>query len=320
MHDLVAGTRTDNPDPSTHRKTSTRIGRSPGTARWKRRAAALLMLALASAGARADTPLRVVYPHPESGQDRRADYPLALLKLALQRSGVAYTLQPARAGMQQDRALRQLMEGRDIDVVWTVATREREHDLLPVRIPIDRGLIGWRVLLIRADEQPGMDKVRSIGDLRRFRAGQGHDWPDLAILRANGLPTAASSTYDGLFKMLAMQRIDYVPRSIAEVEPELARHASLHLAIEQHLLLHYPSALYYFVNRRNQALADAIARGLRRAIRDGSMQALFQRDYGTLEKSLALHRRRRIELVNPLFPGDASTGSASLWFKPAATP
>lgn len=272
-----------------------------------------LIALFVSTGAHASG-LRVIYPRPESTLDPRADYPLALLRIAMRHSGTSYQLQPAAVTMQQDRSLRELANGTGLDVVWSVATRERDRELLPIRIPIDRGLIGWRVLLIRADQQPRMDTVHTLTDLGRLHAGQGHDWPDLAVLRANGLPTVASPTYEGLFVMLQKGRIDYVPRSIAEITPELAKHPGMHLAIEKHLLLHYPSALYFYVNKRNTALAKALTLGLERAIADGSMQALFKQTYGMLDAELHLRHRRRLELSNPLFPDDAMTDRQNRWF------
>ena len=284
----------------------TRRRTSPRVCLW-------LIALLVSTGVQASG-LRVIYPRPESTLDPRADYPFALLRIAMQHSGIPCQLQPAAVTMQQDRSLRELANGTGLDVVWSVATRERDRELLPIRIPIDRGLIGWRVLLIRANQQPRMDTVHTLTDLGRLHAGQGLDWPDLAVLRANGLPTVASPTYEGLFVMLQKGRIDYVPRSIAEVTPELAHHPGMHLAIEKHLLLHYPSALYFYVNKRNTALAKALTLGLERAIADGSMQALFKQTYGMLDAELHLRHRRRLELSNPLFPDDAMTDRQNRWF------
>lgn len=278
--------------------------------------AALLLLAMVAAVAHAATPLRVIYPLPESRRDARADYPLELLRLALDRSGVPYRLEPSTVPMQQARSMQQLADGQDLDILWTVATRARERDLLPIRIPIDRGLIGWRVLLIRNGEQARMGTVDVLPGLADLWAGQGHDWPDLQILRANGLKVVASPTYEGLFGMLRDQHIDYFPRAATEAVRELDRHPGMGLAIERHLLLHYPSALYYFVRPGNRLLADAVTHGLERAIADGSMDALFRHAYGSLDQELGLARRRVIELANPEFPGDAPTGRTGLWFRP----
>ncbi|HEU4670067.1 MAG TPA: hypothetical protein VFR91_05145 [Dyella sp.] len=282
--------------------------------------AGCLLLALGMAAAHAAAPLQVTYPRPESRRDGRAGYPLELLRLALDHSGVAYDLRASPVPMQQARVLRQLARGEGLDIAWSVTTRERERDLLPIRIPIDRGLIGWRVLLIRKDEQDRMHPVHTLSGLAALWGGQGHDWPDLDVLRANGLKVLPSPTYEGLFAMLQKGRIDYFPRAVAEVGPEMATHAYMGLTIEDHLLLHYPSALYFFVNPANHRLADAVRLGLERAIADGSMDALFRRTYGSLPADLDLRHRDVIELANPDFPQDAPTDRPELWFQPGSAP
>ena len=278
-----------------------------------------MILALGSTVASATVPLRVIYPLAESNRDTRTDYPLELLRLALDHSGVAYKLEPSQVPMQQTRSLRQLVKGEGLDIAWSVTTRTRERELLPIRIPIDRGLIGWRVLLIRKNEQARMESIDSLAALAGLWAGQGHDWPDFDVLRANGLRVLASPTYEGLFAMLQHGRIDYFPRSIAEVGPELERHPRMDLAIEKHLLLHYPSALYFFVKPGNRPLAEAVTRGLERAIADGSMAALFRQTYGSLAQDLDLRHRKVLELTNPDFPDDVPT-RPDLWFQPGESP
>ena len=58
---------------------------------------------------------------------------------------------------------------------------------MPIRIPIYRGLIGWRIPLVSAANKDLLASVRTLDDLRRLRFGQRQDWADTPILRANGL-------------------------------------------------------------------------------------------------------------------------------------
>lgn len=271
------------------------------------------LLTVACVPAWAQAPLRVRYPAQESGADLRARYPRAVLELALARSGRPVQLAPARVQASQERVLRLLERGKLLDVVWTATTAERERRLRAVRFPIDRGLIGWRVLLVRRGETrrfiTGTDPK---GALALLVGAQGHDWPDLAILRANGLQVAASPRYEGLFGMLARGHVDYIPRSVTEVGDELRSRPGLGLVIEPRLLLHYPSALYFFVHPRNTALAEALQTGLARAHADGSLERLFTQAYGPALNSLDLDRRQVVELRNPLLPADLPR-RADLW-------
>ena len=252
--------------------------------------------------------LRVVYPASESNGDARSDYPVAVLALALSRSGRDYALRPLPAPGSQRRVLRMLEHGRELDVAWAAPTAERERTLRAIRFPIDRGLLGWRVLLVRRDQEGAFAQVRTAGQLRRLRGVQGHDWPDLLVLRHAGLAVDAGTRYDGMFSMLARGHIDYFPRSVLEIGAELARPQNADLAVEPTLLLRYPSALYFFVHRDNAALAGALTDGLARAQADGLLQALFQRTYGEALATLALDARHTIALPNPTWPAPHADG------------
>lgn len=256
-----------------------------------------------------------IYPRPESLTDERASYPLALLKLSLHKAGNPYTLAASQVRTQQGRSLRLLEHGGKIDIVWTVTSQTREEALLPVRIPIDRGLIGWRLLLIRPQDRALFAPVRSLPALAPLRAGQGHDWPDTDVLRANGLTVHTSTSYERLFQMLKRGHVQYFPRAVTEIWSELDAQSDQSLAVAEGVVLHYPEALYFFVNKSNVALASAVERGLRMAIADGSMQRLFQQHFGAAIARSALDKRTILTLDNPSLPRATPLGEPALWFQ-----
>lgn len=275
---------------------------------------------LLAAHAHASEALRVIYPQSESRKDGRAIYPIAVLQLALEHSGREFRMQPGAAKMQQSRSLRMLADGRDLDVVWTVTTPEREATLRPIRIPIDMGLIGWRVLLIHAGDAERFSATKSIAGLAKFVGGQGHDWPDLDILRGNGLRVVASPTYEGLFAMLERGHIDYFPRGVSEVDRELERRTDKPIEIEPTLLLHYPSALYFFVHPKNVALAQALETGLERCIADGSLKLAIEQRFGDRLKELRLGNRTVLALRNADLPAATPLARHELWLDPVKAP
>lgn len=220
--------------------------------------------------------ITVRYPAPESAGDERASFPIAALRMALQASGVPAQLVPLRDSMQQARSLVELGRG-NLDVVWTMATRERAQRLRMVRPAIDDGLIGWRMLMIRRHNLARIARIRTLDALRTLVLAQGHDWPDLAVLRANGLRTESSSTYDGLFTMLQRSHVDAVPRSVLEIDAEAGRFAPNGLAVGEGLLLHYPARLHFFVRRGHEPLAEALDAGLAACKADGRLDALLDR-------------------------------------------
>lgn len=106
---------------------------------------------LGAAAASTSSPLPLVYPRHQALNDPQQGYVTALLQLALARSGQAYAVRRSELRMVQTRAMQEIATASgSVDVVWAMTSREREMQLLPVRIPIDRGLIGWRVALIEA--------------------------------------------------------------------------------------------------------------------------------------------------------------------------
>jgi hypothetical protein len=260
-------------------------------------------------------PMRIVYPPPESATDERSEYSIQLLELALSKAGIDYELQAGKLHMQQGRALKQLEEGAGIDVFWSMTSKQRERDLLAIRIPIDKGLLGWRVFLINTKNRLQFEQVGSLDQLKSFAAGQGHDWPDTEILQANGLTVRSSFSYDSLFKMLQSGRFDYFPRSIEEIWGEEKSHPDMDLEIEQNIVLQYPAAKYFFVNKRNTSLASALETGLRAAIRDGTFEQLFTKYNGALISRAKLQSRKLFKLKNPLLPPETPLQQKELWFK-----
>jgi hypothetical protein len=273
----------------------------------------LAMLAFVSVAATAQT--AVIYPRPESDTDMRTRYPLRLLEQALLRAGGQYRVQLSKLKMQQGRALAQLQKSDGIDVVNFMTSVERESQFLPIRIPTERGLIGWRLLLIRSDQGEQFRTMSDTAVLKALKAGQGFDWPDTEILRSNGYTVYTGPNYEGLFGMLENHRIDYFPRSITEIWDELERHQQQGLAVEPSIVLHYPSGSYFFVNKSNTKLAAAITVGLEKMLADGSLDKLFHEFYDDVLKKANLKNRRIIELNNPLMSPDTPFERKALWYR-----
>lgn len=257
-------------------------------------------------------PTLVVYPRVD-GDGAQGDYGIALLQLALAKAGGNYRAELSPLRMQQNRALAELQSSNgSVDVIGTMTSAEREARLLPVRIPLTRGLIGWRIGLLRADHRDLLQAVRGLDDLRHFSAGQGYDWPDVDILRHSGLPVQPVTVYHRLFGLLNAGRVDWVPRSVNEIWAEAARHPQL--AVDAYVVLRYPTADYFFVNRTNSALAEEIRRGLEAALADGSFEKLFNFYYGAQIRQARLDKRVLINLPNPLLPPQTPLQRKELWF------
>ena len=281
--------------------------------------AALLPALLLPGLTSADDTTRVRHIYVDDSRDSRNSYFIAMLTLALDKtrdSHGTYTLTAAPTPMSQSRALSELAAGRSLDVVWTMTSEAREAALLPVRIPLLRGLGGYRLLLIREDDAARFADIRDVAGLRGMQAGQGHDWPDADILAANGIPVQRVSGYEPLFMMLQQRRFDFLPRMLNEPWQEVAKRPDMGLMVEPTLLLYYPTASYFFVGPENTALADRLQQGLERALDDGSFQALF-REHPINQQALTqarLGQRRMLVLDNPLLPSATPLDDTRLWF------
>ncbi len=246
---------------------------------------------------------KLIIPGKLQGKEIRNPYIHELLFLIFDKLDIDLTIEYSPEGLTQGRALKALSNGDLINLNWSVTTREREQQLLPIRIPIYKGLIGWRVFYIRADEQGIFSQIKSTNDLRNFLAIQRFDWPDYKILLANELNVEGNIAFNKMHDAVISGLADYYPRSILEVIGESNNYKlqSRGLSIEHSLLLKYPSAHYFFVNPKDVALAKSIEKGFKMAIEDGSFASLFLRYYGENLKTLDLESRRVFVLENPYF-------------------
>ncbi|HEY0589704.1 MAG TPA: transporter substrate-binding domain-containing protein [Pseudoduganella sp.] len=284
--------------------------------RLRLRSFATLLFALAiGRWAVAQEPVVVYYPPPYSDTDTRDVYTTRLLAMALEKSGGHFVARPAAGKMLQGRALLMLEQGRGIDVAWAATSKEIEAQVRPVRIPIFKGLIGYRLLLISRRDAEKFARIKEEGELKAQLAGQGHDWADTVILRANGYRVHSGSYYDALFKMLSQHRIDYYPRSVLEIWAEAKARQGDGLMVEPHLMLRYPSAVYFFTRKDNTALAQAIEVGLERMLHDGSFDKLFNEHHGELLAKASMGSRLVFDLENPDLPPATPLDRPTVWYR-----
>lgn len=261
----------------------------------------------------------ITYPRPIDEDDLRHDYPLALLELALDKTGVRYSLMPSERIMLQGKSIRLLKENREINVVWSMTDIPREKELLPIRIPIYKGLIGWRVFAINKESTEKFSAVNSMGSLLKLTPLQGEEWPDTKILQANGFNVLIVPDFNQGYHQLALGQGDFFPRSVVEIEDELNNpKIDSNIVLEPNIAVHYTSAMYFFVNRSNPTMARLIETGLERAIEDGSFEALFRTKHKAMLDQINLQNRKVYQLENPQLPEATPIDDPRLWFDPQA--
>ncbi|TYK66278.1 transporter substrate-binding domain-containing protein [Colwellia echini] len=200
-----------------------------------------------------------------------------------------------------------------IDVLADGATLERESKYLPIRFPILKGLNSWRISLINKENKDIFLKVFTNEDLKEFTAAQFHSWSDSEILLSNGIKVYKGGNQEGLYRMLHKKRIDYYPRSLLEINREAKNHQHLNIMIEPYIIIHYPSAFYFYVNKENFTLAADIKEGLEKALKDGSFDRLFIEYFGDHVNEVINSNRRVFTLDNPLLSDKTPLQRKELW-------
>ncbi len=260
-------------------------------------------------------PRRLRIPHVSPKAEMERSYAAVLLEQALAAAGMPVILDATSELIPQNRALQELGRKRRLDVLWTMTSVEREQQAQPIRVPIFKGLYGWRLLLASADVASRMSTVQTLGELRQFSMVQGLEWPDTGILQANGLNVIVSPSYDAMFKQLRLGRADAFPRSVEEIWWEVERYGQ-GLAVVPNICLHYPAAVYYFVAYEEPELAAAIELGLKHLRASGAFDSLFMKYHGEDLARAKLGARRIIELRNPLLPTQTPLDKPDLWYRP----
>lgn len=265
--------------------------------------------------------LQITYfPIPQSKDDIRFVYATQLLEKALQKtvkSDGPFTMEPV-SQMNIGRAFVFLEEGKEVNVVWSSPSDEREAKFIPIRIPIRKGLLGYRIFLIKKQDREKFASIRTVDELKKMKVGQGHVWNDVKVFKANGFKVVTGPVYDTLFQMLIMGRFDYFSRGISEAPSEYAERKDKlpDLFIEENLLLYYPWPKYFFVSKNTPELAERIERGLRMMIQDGSFDEHFIKYHRKDIERANLQNRRLFKIHNPLLPSTAPVDQKELWFDP----
>lgn len=248
------------------------------------------------------------------------EYRWKLLELALSHTqgpaNAPMRLQPFTEDITQNRGM-QLLQSGAIDVIALGTNAEREARMLPIKIDILRGMVGYRLLVIRGADQARITRMDESTLRKELVFGLNSQWADLPVMRANGLTVETSSSYENLFSMLDAGRFDAFPRGLNEAARELEdrRQSFPKLAVEQSKALFFPYPVYFWVSRENPALARRIERGLTAALADGSFRKLFESYHASEIDMLARSKRQVIRLANPLLPPGTPEPDTRWWWR-----
>lgn len=292
---------------------------SRGSVDVLRRGLLLSGLACASARVLAAEASRIDVVYPRMPERPIEAYPYRLLKAALEASGRPHVLRLTEGELPSMRAYRELTRGH-FNVMDTGAAPRMAEGARVLPFPLDLGLSGYRLMLVRRDALPRLRAIQSLEALRTLRFGQGPDWVDGYILRAAGLQVVEAE-FTALFRMLEAGRFDAFPLGADEAEMLLGRFQALapSAVILPDWCVHYRFARVFVVREDQAGVFDALHEGMTRLFADGRAQALLGRD---AQLGGWISGRRRLpgkvfELPNPEWSAPYRAIPEHYFFKPA---
>jgi len=220
--------------------------------------------------------------------------------------------------MNGERSFVELTKGKNINVYFSLTQERMERTAIPIRIPVRRGIVNYRLLLIKKGTENLFSDVNTLDDLKKIKVGIDTAWAAHKTLLYHDFNIAPVADYDSMFNMLARKRFKYIPRSISEIYGEIDRHPDdfYNFAVEPSLVLYIPSATYIFVSRESPRIADRLKEGLEMMVENGDLLKVFNRFFSdSIEKS-DVRNRKIIYIDNPYLPSSVPVSNKNLWFSP----
>lgn len=278
----------------------------------------LFVVASTSAGA---TDIIVTNPN-KSSLDKRFEYPKIVLTEVLKRTEKDHgPFEVRRYGesVTRNRALQLMLDG-DIAVFSTPTRPEWEDKVIPVRIPIRKGILGYRLFLINEPDQDMFSDIWHADELKSIPMGGGTQWSTSKAFRKLGFSLTGDTEYESLFDMLKHRRFLYFPRGINEIFRELEDRKDTYpdMAVENRLALYLPLPTYFFVSPTRPDLAVRIHKGLMSMVRDGSLDDLFFGHHRDAIERAKLSERRILKVDNPDLPDDTPLDKPEFWYSPSS--
>lgn len=169
-----------------------------------------------------------------------------------------------------------------------------------IDIPIDGGIVGYRVCFVNPAIKDEITRVNSLNDLSKYTIIQGIGWVDTDIMRANGLKVKEISNYMGMFKMVAAGHADLFCRGANQLQAEYEEYKSISsLTYDESFALVYPLPRFFYLNSKNTLLKERMTKGLKIAFKDGSLRKLWNKSYQSNIDFSQLKNRKIWYLHNP---------------------
>jgi len=253
-----------------------------------------------------------------SSKDVRSQYNLKILHKAMQLTEPEfgeYELKVVSRGIPSLRLREMVVEGEHINIAMVVSTPEWEAAAVPIRIPLRRGILNYRLLLINKKNQETFLEINSIEKLKEKSVGLRRHWATWQTLTKLGYNVVNAYSYDAIFSMLDKGRFDYIPRGVHEIYDEinLRKDELKNLTVEPNLALYIPAPFYVFVSPKEPRLIKRFELGLNRMAKQGILEDMLNTHYGDFLKRANFKKRLILNVGNPDLPVETPFERKELW-------
>lgn len=237
----------------------------------------------------------------------------ALIRAALDAVGFHADFEDAPIGNER-RNVHQISSGAThVDMMPATPQRlelVRQGKLRMIPVPLDRGILSYRLNILLESQKGILANVREPKDLHLFVIGQNEGWMDVAIYRAAGIPTKEVRNWsNGQFaEQMEAGFINLFPLGLEETLTFFLPHfrkSYPQLTIDEHILVRYPWFRFVWVSPSPDAdeLYDALVRGFDAIARDGTFMSIWLRYRAEPDVKL-FTSRRIIDIGNPFYGDD----------------
>lgn len=256
----------------------------------------------------------------QSKLDMRSKYTHETLRKALELSSDkfgTFEIDVKPLSMNHDTAFYELSRGNIINVAMSGATPDKDHLAIPIRIPIRRGILNYRLLVINKNHADIFKNISSATQLKNLTVGIHGSSVTAEIMKIQGFNVVAGASYDGMFRQLSQNRFDYIPRGVHEAFDELeVRKSNLdNLMIEPNLALYMPMPYYIYVSPSYPKIAERIEYGLEKMIEQKLIKSTFDKYYAEDMKKANLAERIIIDIGNPFLSPETPFERKELWIE-----
>ncbi len=215
-------------------------------------------------------------------------------------------------GDRESRAFREY--GHDVFVTTAGNRKLEDEDKIVIPEAIMDGILGFRVLIIRAEDQEKFARIETEDQLKKLRVGIPDTWSDAEIFRHNGYNVIERGTYGDMFDRLHDNQYDFTALGANEIDGVFADRADEveGLMMVDQILIYYPFPLLFYVNPDNPELAGRIRKGMSAITEDGTLDGILRRHNAELISSLRLNDRSVFKLESPMLPEEMAGYQSTL--------